>query len=102
MHVSDAADALVELFDSRVQGPVNIASGEALSVREVVNALARYLRAENSVVLDVIPDRVGQPASVLARIARLRDEVGWHAKVSSIDRMRETCEWWRSANYSKE
>jgi len=99
LHVSDAADALVSLFDSAVQGPVNIASGEAFSVRDVVSALAAYLRAEKCVSFDVIPDQVGQPVSVLARIARLRDEVGWHARVGSIDRMRETCDWWRSVDH---
>ena len=82
-----------------MQGPVNIASGEAFSVRDVVSALAVYLRAEKCVAFDVIPDQVGQPVSVLARIARLRDEVGWHARVGSIDRMRETCDWWRSVDH---
>jgi len=101
LHVSDAADALVTLFESAVQGPVNVASGEALSVREVVDALAHYLRAENCVAFDVIPDQADQPPSVVARIDRLRNEVGWQAKISSVDRMHETCEWWRSMDCSR-
>jgi nucleoside-diphosphate-sugar epimerase len=43
LYVDDAASALVELLGAELTGPVNVASGRALSVRELVLAVADAL-----------------------------------------------------------
>jgi len=97
IHVSDAGDALAALFQSEVQGPVNIASGEALSVHDAISMVASHLHANDLVRFNAQPDQVGQPARVVASVGRLRNEVGWQPQVSLAVRLDETCEWWRKA-----
>lgn len=95
MHVEDAGDAVTALFQSEVNGPVNIASGEALRVRDVITHIANQLHARHLVGFNAQPDKAGQPARVVASVVRLRNEVGWHPKVNLEKRLNETCDWWR-------
>lgn len=97
LHVADAGDAFGALFASEVQGPVNVASGEPVTIREVVTNIASALSASRQVSFDVQPSPSGQPARVVAAITRLRDEVGWQASVSLTQRLGETCAWWQAA-----
>lgn len=77
MHVADAAAALVALLDSPVEGAVNIASGIATPVREVVAAVAA--RAGDASLIDwgARPRQPGEPEMMAASVARLRREVGF-------------------------
>jgi nucleoside-diphosphate-sugar epimerase len=95
MHVEDAGDAVAALFQSEVKGPVNIASGEALSVHDAIALIAKNLHASELVGFNAQPDQPGQPARVVANVGRLRNEVGWHPKESLEKRLNETCDWWR-------
>jgi nucleoside-diphosphate-sugar epimerase len=96
LHVGDAGDAFAALFQSPVQGPVNVASGGPLSIRELITTLAGHLNAGDRVVWGAKPDQPDQPARVVAAVRRLRDEVGWQPPVSLTQRLRETCDWWRA------
>jgi nucleoside-diphosphate-sugar epimerase len=97
MHVADAGDAVAALFQSEVQGPVNIASGEALSVHDVISIIANHLHAGDLVAFKTQPDQAELPARVVACVDRLRHEVKWQSQASLASRLSETCEWWRVA-----
>lgn len=96
LHVADAGDALAALFHSEVQGPVNIASGQAVSVRDIILTLATHLHASDRVSFNTLIDP-RQPARIVASIKRLRDEVGWQRLASLEERLHETCDWWQLA-----
>jgi nucleoside-diphosphate-sugar epimerase len=80
MHVADAGAAIAKLATSDVGGPVNIASGEATTVGDVARLVGATLRRPDLVVMGGIPDRAGDPPSILADVARLRDEVGFRPR----------------------
>lgn len=67
LYSEDVAAAFVGLLDSAVEGPVNIASGEAVSM----------------------------PLS-FAQTHRLHDEVAWTPSVTLKAGLRRTVDWWRS------
>ncbi len=94
-HVEDVAGAFAALLDSDVEGPVNIASGRPVAVADVVRTIARQLDAEPLVRLGARPIPAGEPPSITASTARLRDEVGWVHKRSLASGLAETIEWWR-------
>jgi nucleoside-diphosphate-sugar epimerase len=93
--VQDAADALVALLDSTVEGPVNIASGAPVSVAELVQQIAEQLERSNLVQLGALPAADNEPLLLSADVARLRDEVGWSPRYDLGSGLAETIEWWK-------
>lgn len=96
LYVQDAADALVALLDSVIEGPVNIASGEPLSVAEVVREIGNQLERPNLVQLGALPASPNEPPLLLADVTRLRDEIGWRPQYDLASGLAETINWWQS------
>lgn len=94
LHVEDLGAAFAALFDSGVEGAVNLASGEGLSVREVLSTIGECLGRIDQIKFDVQPDPEGQPPRIVAAIQRLRNEVNWSPTRTTRQRLAETCDWW--------
>jgi nucleoside-diphosphate-sugar epimerase len=97
LHARDVASAFVALLDSDVEGPVNIGSGDAVPVREVVSLIGEAAGRAELVRFGEIPQRAGDPPLIEADVARLRDEVGWRPGIPLRDGIRETVEWWKAS-----
>ena len=82
LHAEDVARAFVELLDSEVRGPVNIASGEARELREVIDIIAGILGRKDLVRLDARPAPLNEPIRIVANIRRLAEEVRFKPKLS--------------------
>lgn len=94
LHVSDVADALAALYESHVEGVVNIGSGEKVPIKDIVLTISEYLKATDRVDLTVEPNRVLQVNTVVPSTIRLRTEVGWLHNKGLRERLHETCDWW--------
>jgi len=94
LHVDDAAGAFAALLDSDVAGAVNVASGEAVAVRRVVETLAQAAGRPELLDVGALAERPGDPPQIAADIARLRDEVGFEARVTLADGLASTVDWW--------
>ena len=77
MYVVDVAAGFVALLESEVRGAVNIASGEAVALKDVVYTIADQLGRRDLVRLGAIPSSVNEPSELIADVGRLRDEVGF-------------------------
>lgn len=77
LHTADLGRALAELMESPVEGPVNIGSGDAIAVRDLVGAFARAAGREDLIRLGAIARRPNDPPLIEADVTRLRDEVGF-------------------------
>src|SRR5205823_14815349 len=55
LYIRDAAEAFVALLHSKVAGSVNIASGQALALKELITAVADKVGRRDLVQLDAIP-----------------------------------------------
>jgi nucleoside-diphosphate-sugar epimerase len=79
LHVRDVADGFVALLDSEVEGPVNIASGRPVTIREVVHTLVDLFLGNPEVRLEfgAVPTPPDDPPLIVADVRRLSDEVGW-------------------------
>jgi nucleoside-diphosphate-sugar epimerase len=95
LHVQDVAGALVALLDSRVTGAVNIASGQAVAVAEVVEELASLIGRPDLIRLGALPDRPGEPPLLVADIGRLREEVGFRPRWGMPDGLADAVRWWK-------
>jgi nucleoside-diphosphate-sugar epimerase len=95
LYVKDVADAFAAILESDLQGPVNIASGEPITIRELVLTVADLLSKRENVRFGALPASAEEPSSVVADVARLREEVGWHPAYSLRDGLAETIQWWQ-------
>lgn len=95
LHVADVADAFVVLLSSEVEGAVNIASGNAVLLREVVNEIGDKLSLRDLIRLDAVPVPAGEPRVIAADARRLAEEVGWRPSRSLSAGLDETIAWWR-------
>ena len=95
MYVTDVASAFVALLNSDIQGPVNIASGEAITIKDVVEKIATKLGRTELLKLGARSTNLEDPPLLLADISRLKDELGWQPSFD-IDRgLDETIAWWK-------
>ncbi|MBM3769918.1 MAG: GDP-L-fucose synthase [Acidimicrobiia bacterium] len=94
LYVADAAEGIV-LASERFDGdePVNLGSGNEISIRDLVTLIARLTGFEGQIVWDTTKPN-GQPRRQLdvSRAARL---FGFHAQTSFEDGLRRTIEWYR-------
>lgn len=97
MFVEDAGAALAALLDSDVDGPINVATGEAPPVRDLVALVARTVGRPDLVRFGARPTPPDDPVEIRADIRRLRDEVGWSVVTAPDEAVARTVEYWRSA-----
>jgi nucleoside-diphosphate-sugar epimerase len=96
VYSEDLADAFAALLDSPVEGPVNLASGEPRTIREIVEVLALEAGRPDLLRIGARPSNPSEPASLTASVARLRDEVGWRPSRGFEARVADTIAWWRA------
>ena len=95
LFVRDVADALVALLDSSVSGPVNVASGNPVALREVAWAIGRQAGRIDLIRLGALPAPCSEPTILLGEVGRLRDEVGWYPTYDLSTGLEETVQWWK-------
>ena len=93
LYVKDAAEGILdatERYDS--SGPVNLGSGEEISIRELVDIIVEETGFEGTVEWDTSkPD--GQPRRKLDT-SRAKQRFDWEASTDFRDGLRETIDWY--------
>jgi nucleoside-diphosphate-sugar epimerase len=97
MYVEDAAAAIAALAESEFTGAVNIASGDPVRVRDVVDILAQQTGRPDLLRPGTLPDREGDPPRLVADITRLREDVGFTPQIAVHEGLAETLKWLRSS-----
>ena len=95
MHVEDVAAAFAALADADTTGAVNIASGDPVRVRDVVETLAEQVGRPDLLRPGALPDREGDPPRLVADVTRLRQEVGIAPQIALREGLAQTLEWLR-------
>jgi nucleoside-diphosphate-sugar epimerase len=97
MDTRDAADALAALMSTEtVTGPVNIASGRALSLHDVGHMLAGAVDGrEQRLKFGALADREGEPQSMVAEISRLTHETDFTPRHTLEERLAQCVDWHR-------
>jgi nucleoside-diphosphate-sugar epimerase len=98
LFIDDVADALVTLLLSNVVGPVNVASGAGVSLREIAAKVCEVTGADPALLrFGERQAPVGDPARVVGDTTRLCSEVGWRPQVGLDAGIRSTIAYWRQA-----
>ena len=61
LHVVDAAEACVAVLDTDVQGPINIASGQPVRLRDLAGYIARRFKADNLLRMGALHPPIDDP-----------------------------------------
>jgi nucleoside-diphosphate-sugar epimerase len=97
MHVQDVADGLVALLDSDVRGTVNVSSGRATQIRDIVLTLGNLLGRPELIQLGALPARANDAPMVVGDNARISTQLGWQPRFELEAGLSNTVEWWRAA-----
>jgi len=94
MHVADVARAFAALVDSPATGPVNIASGQARPLGEVIDAIGAATGRRELIDVGALPPRRGDPAELVADVTRMRRELAYEPSIHLREGIRQTVDWW--------
>jgi nucleoside-diphosphate-sugar epimerase len=95
LHVADVGAAFAALLDSPIEGPVNIGSGERISIAQLVDKIARQIGGTELVRLGALEAPAGEPAVLLPDVDRLHRELGFEPRHILDDALADTIAWWR-------
>jgi nucleoside-diphosphate-sugar epimerase len=99
LYVQDVASAFVALLESDVMGPVNIASGQPVTLKNVIYKIADKLDRYNLIQLGALPAQDNDPRVLIADIRKLSEEVRWQPKFDLDVGLEQTIAWWKNTPY---
>ena len=95
LFVEDVADALVRLLESDVAGPINIASGQAIALRDIIFQIGRQMGRSELIQLGAIPQATTDTPIVVGDTSRLTAELDWQPRWDLAQGIEKTIAWWR-------
>jgi nucleoside-diphosphate-sugar epimerase len=99
LYVEDAASAFAALTAGDATGCFDIGSGVGTPLRTVLCILEELAGRKDIMRFGEMPRR-DEPASIVADVRRLRDEVGWRPAYELREGLERTLEWWREATFA--
>lgn len=96
LHVEDTARAIVEVFESNLQGAVNICSGKPVQLREIVSKIAELTGFKGKILWGAVPAAFGDDV-VVGNNNKLKS-IGFTPKYTLEEGLKATIEWWRMHN----
>lgn len=99
LHVEDTARGIVEVFESSLQGAVNICSGKPVQLRYIVNKIAELTNFKGNILWGAIPAAFGDEV-VVGNNDKLKS-IGWNPKYTLDEGLQQTINWWKENNNNK-
>lgn len=96
LHVEDTARGIVEVFESDIQGAVNICSGKPVQLRQIVEKIAELTNFKGKILWGAIPAAFGDDL-VVGNNEKLKS-IGWQQKYNLEEGLIQTINWWRNNN----
>ncbi len=85
INIEDVADAVVAIVDSAVEGPVNVGSGKAISIRDVLMLIVRRFYPDLQPLLSSAPPSGSPQSDIFADIARLQSLTGFEPRITLVE-----------------
>lgn len=102
LYVEDVASAFAALLDSEVGGAVNIASGEPVTLKNIIYRIAGKLERPDLVQLDAISASASDVPLLIGDASRLKQDVGWSPRYDLDTGLEMTIDWWKRQQQSCE
>jgi nucleoside-diphosphate-sugar epimerase len=95
LYVEDAAAAFAALLSSDVEGEINIASGQAIKVKEFVERIADRFQRRSLVRFGALPIAAEEPSVLAADVTRLREHVRFVPRFGLDEGLERSIRWWQ-------
>ena len=95
LYADDVADAFVHLLESDVTGPINVASGQSVALKDIVNRIGDLMGHPELIHLGAIPAAATDTPLVVGDTTRLSSALGWKSSWDLDRGLRATIDWWR-------
>lgn len=95
LFVEDVADVMVRLLESDVAGPINVASGQAITLRSIVEKIGEQTGRAELIQFGAIPQAATDTPLVVADTSRLAAELEWRPRWDLDRGIAKTIAWWR-------
>ncbi len=96
LHVEDTAKGIVDLFESNMEGAVNICSGQPIQLKAIVNKIAELTNFKGNILWGALPSAFGEDL-VVGNNDKLRS-IGWTPKYNLEEGLKQTINWWKNYN----
>lgn len=94
IHINDVSEATDRIMREGAPGSAfHISTTEVVSVRTLVEMICELMNVNFSDHVEVVGERLGKDASYQLDSSRLKDQLGWDAKVSLEQGIKETIAW---------
>ncbi|MBX5496763.1 MAG: GDP-mannose 4,6-dehydratase [Bryobacteraceae bacterium] len=95
--VGNLVDALLMTaqYDGEIEGPINIAAGEEIAIRDLVMKIAELTETKSKIEIGALPYRPTEIWRMYADSTRAREILGWHPRVNLHDGLKITVDWFR-------
>lgn len=93
LHVEDTARGIVEVYESELEGAVNISSGRPVQLREIVSKIAELTGYKGEIHWGAIPAAFGDDL-VVGNNEKLKS-IGWVPQYTLEDGLKQTINWWK-------
>ena len=96
IHAEDLARALYLIAEKAPLGRIyNAGPKDPVSIRDIVEAVARELKMSFEALVEIRPGRPGEDAQYWLDSSRIKNELGWEPEVSLEDGVRDMVAWGR-------
>jgi nucleoside-diphosphate-sugar epimerase len=95
LHLEDVAAGLVAILDSELSGAVNVGSGVPVTVKHVAGTVASVLGVPDLVEQTLAPPGSAASPDELWADSSLLRSTGWAPRLSLLEGIADTVEWWR-------
>lgn len=96
VHVDDVCEAFVRAAEAPPGRLYNVGTGRQATVEEVVGIARRLFELEVEPDWGSMPDRSWDTDTWIANPQRIRDELGWEARIELEEGLARTADWLRS------
>lgn len=96
MHVEDVARALALVLTSDYCGPVNVASGDCLPLRDIITDLGEILGKPDLIRLGARPPVLDEPITLAGSISILHQRLGFRPAYTRRQGLQDTVTWWKA------
>jgi len=83
------------LLESDATGPVNVASGQPVALKDIVNRVGDLMGRPDLIHLGAIPAAATDTPLVVADTTRLSSVLGWTPSWDLDRGLQATIDWWR-------
>ena len=96
LYADDVADVFARLVESDVTGPINVASGDPIALKDIVLRIGALMGRPDLIQLGAIPPAPTDTPKVVADVTRLQSSLGWRPSWDLDRGLSAAIDWWRT------